>query len=260
MRMTTLALGALLAPSLAFAGSMQLRHQGRLLDSTGEPISGTHAVTFDVIDGAGGVLFTESYGTLELASGYYAVDLGSSANLDTSVFLDHGATSLRISVDGESLGTSALGGYPATVAYQASIDARLSALSSTLAPTSCPTGMTMVNPPGSEQAFCIEPTRRSGTTYWPTADAACAAEGKHLCTLREWFQASSQLGSSGFCGHGSWEWVADLAEHSGGGLRYIVGNPADCRHHNWGWAGYNNNQSGPYAYRCCQGAATMGLR
>ncbi len=232
---------------------MQLRQQGRILAANGAALNGPQDVAFEIIDGSDSVLFTSSYPTLNVVDGYYAVDLGSGVNLDTSVFLDHGATHLRISVDGVALSTSPLGGYPAVVAHQAGVDARLDAMSELFAPTTCAAGMTLVNPAGSEKAFCIETAERSGLRYQP-AEATCAADGLHLCTQTEWYEAATQIGS-GFCGLGHWSWVATLGERGAadGDLHLIVGHYSDCEHYQWEWTGYSNNQSAPLNYRCCKG-------
>ncbi len=251
----------LLLSSNAFAGSMQLTHQGRVLDSSGEPISGERAVTFTILNGADGTLFTESYPSLDLASGYYAVELGAVSNLDTSVFLDHGATRLLIEIDGVSVGITAMGGYPAVIAHQATADARMDAFLEHFVPTSCPTGMTMVNS-GTQRAFCVEPTRRPGTHSYQDAEAVCASEGRNLCTQTQWFQGATQAGGTGFCGQGSWEWLGTMGERgsSDGDLHLIAGVYADCKRYDWGWTGWNNNQSGPYAYRCCTGQSSAQFR
>ncbi|MFT6142815.1 MAG: hypothetical protein ACJATT_003331 [Myxococcota bacterium] len=240
---------------------MQLTHQGRLLDSSGEPINGERAVTFTILDGADGSLFTETYSALSLAGGYYAVELGAMSNLDTSVFLDHGATHLRIEVDGVSVGVTAMGGYPAVVAHQITVDDRLDAFIEHFVPTSCPSDMTMVNT-GTQRAFCVEPTRRLGALYYQDAEAVCASDGRNLCTQTQWFQGATQAGGTGFCGLGSWEWLGTLGERGAadGDLHLIAGSVTDCKNYTWGWTGFGNNQSGPNAYRCCLGQSSAQFR
>lgn len=250
----------LLVSSNAFAGSMQLTHQGRILDGSGQPIEGERNVTFTVLDGSDGSLFTETYSALTLTGGYYSVELGAVSNLDTSVFLDHGATHLRIDVDGVSVGTTAMGGYPAVVAHQSTADASVLALLEHLVPSSCPSGMTMVNA-GTQRAFCVEPTRRSALRY-QEAEAVCASEGRNLCTQTQWYQAATQAGGTGFCGQNSWEWLGTMGERGSGDgdLHLIAGNYSDCKRYDWGWTGFSNNQSGPYAYRCCLGQSSAQFR
>lgn len=111
---------ALLAlPSLATAAPMQLLHQARLLDSSGAPVNGSHNLELRVLDGSDTARFSETFTAVDVENGYVAVTLGgSSTALDTAVFLDYGAMSLEILVDGASVGTSPLGGYPVQVAQQ----------------------------------------------------------------------------------------------------------------------------------------------
>ena len=97
---------------------MQLNQQGRLLDGSGEPINATSTLTFSIQDGSGNERFVESFLSVSVVDGYYAVLLGSGGALDTAVFLDHGSMSLEIAVDGVIVGTSPLGGYPVVVAQQ----------------------------------------------------------------------------------------------------------------------------------------------
>jgi len=246
--------------STALAGSMQLRHQGRLLDASGAPINGTHSVAFTVLDGANTSLFTETYATLAVTDGYYAVDLGSSAALDTSVFLAHGATSLRIAVDGVTVGTNALGGYPATVAHTTVVDAKLDALQELIAPTTCPADMTLVNPAGSESAFCIDNVRSGGAQYQP-AQQACGALGRHVCTQVQWYDAATTIGPAGWCGAGS-EWTSTIGRrgNSNGDLRLNVGSSADCQDYLWSWTGFGGNVSPALPYHCCTGAVSASFR
>ena len=255
----SLLLGLLLS-SNAFAGSMQLTHQGRVLDTVGAPIEGEHAVTFTILDGTDDSLFVESYPALTLENGYYSVELGAIANLDSSVFLDHGATRLRIEVDGVSVGTTAMGGYPAVIAQQSVIDSRLEAFLEHFVPTSCPSGMTMVNA-GTQRSFCVESTVRGVSTY-QDAEAQCASEGRNLCTQTQWYQAAVQAGGTGYCGDSTWEWVGTLGERGAadGDLHLIVGFHADCKNYNWGWTGWVGNLSGPYGYRCCIGQSSAQFR
>ena len=109
---------ALLAATPAFASPMQLLHQGRVLSPAGDGISGTHDLTVRILDGADTAQFTEVFSAIPLQDGYFALDLGASTPLDSSVFLDHGAMFLEIQVDGVSLSTSPMGGYPLMLAKQ----------------------------------------------------------------------------------------------------------------------------------------------
>ncbi len=252
---------ATLGSSQALAGSMQLQHQGRVLDSIGTPISGSQSVVFTIVDGGDNTLFTETYVGLELVDGYYAVSLGSVNNLDTSVFLDSGATSLKIDIGGSILADTPLGGYPAVVAHQATVDSRLDALADLFAPSSCPSNMSLVNPAGSERAFCADNSQRP-TSHYKEAQKACADEGRHVCTEQQYYEASQALGPSGWCGGNTWRWTGTMGERGAadGDLHLIIAYHSDCRRTDWGWTGFNNNQSGPYAYRCCTGGISSSFR
>ena len=250
-----------LGSSQAVAGSMQLQHQGRVLDAVGAPITGTRTVVFTIQDGADNTLFSETYAGLALTDGYYAVNLGSVNNLDSDVFLQHGATSLQITIDGVVLADSPLGGYPAVIAHQSVGDSRVDDLMELLAPSSCPSGMSLVNPAGSERAFCAE-TGQRGPSYYKEAQKACGDVGRHVCTEQEYYEASQALGPSGWCGSSQWHWTGTMGERGAadGDLHLIIGYYADCRRTDWGWSGFSGNQSGPYWYRCCSGGLSALFR
>ena len=54
--------------------------------------------------------------------------------------------------------------------------------------SSCPSGMSLVGPPGTRDAFCMEINRRLGT-YFHNAAETCEAAGKSLCTYQQWAKA-----------------------------------------------------------------------
>ena len=80
-RFTTLALGvSLLFPLAASAVPLQLQQQGRLIDSSGTPLSGPHAVdVFLYTSPAGGTAVWSDSITVNFDNGYYSIDLGDKA-------------------------------------------------------------------------------------------------------------------------------------------------------------------------------------
>ena len=96
-------LGLLLSLS-AFAVPQQITQQGRLIDNSGNPISGSHILTFHLYDGP---ISTKPLWGEEpfvfFENGYYSTTLGADNNnlLDTSV-LDEVVLYLEIQVDSDS--------------------------------------------------------------------------------------------------------------------------------------------------------------
>lgn len=82
-----LSLAALLLPVVASAVPMELNHQGRLLDSSGTPLSSTEDVTFSLYSTAGATdaAWTETH-SVTFDGGYYSVQLGSIEALDSDLF------------------------------------------------------------------------------------------------------------------------------------------------------------------------------
>lgn len=67
---------------------LQLTEQGRLLDSTGNPVAGSATFTFRIYSAATGgtALWTETQPPITLDSGYFSAQLGSSIPLTLSLF------------------------------------------------------------------------------------------------------------------------------------------------------------------------------
>ena len=120
MRLLTVLLACSLATT-AMAGETLIRHQGRLLDSTGTPISGPHAVEVSLYANADGstLLWRRTYSEAQLSQGFYTLEL-TGLSVDGTTDLDDvvGADTLflGLSVDGaaemlprERLSTSAFG-------------------------------------------------------------------------------------------------------------------------------------------------------
>lgn len=76
MRLLTVLLACSLATS-AMAGETLIRHQGRLLDSTGTPISGTQSIRVSLYSDVSGTtpLWRQTFSDANLSQGYYALEL-----------------------------------------------------------------------------------------------------------------------------------------------------------------------------------------
>ena len=92
-----------LVPSSAMAEvPSQLEHQGRLLDDSGEPVTGEHTLTFTIYDSEqGDTILWQGQKTVQIEdSGFYSTRLGADDNpLEPSVF-ESGDAWLGIAVDG----------------------------------------------------------------------------------------------------------------------------------------------------------------
>jgi hypothetical protein len=90
----------------AFAVPLQMNHQGRLLDSDGSGLTGSHELIFRIFDDPenGYEMWTETQ-TVNFINGYYSVLLGADEEnnaLDDSVFANY-PLYLELKVDGENL-------------------------------------------------------------------------------------------------------------------------------------------------------------
>jgi hypothetical protein len=77
---------SLLVASTAYAAPIELTYQGRLLDSSGEPLNTPTTVTV-TLHGPSGVVHTEEFTSVTVVSGYFTVILGSSSALEADLFL-----------------------------------------------------------------------------------------------------------------------------------------------------------------------------
>jgi hypothetical protein len=94
----------LLLASLSNATPLQYNHQGRLLDTEGNGLSGDHELTFRIVDESDGVLWEESL-DIEFQNGYYSVHLGEDETnnpLDDTIFVAYPLW-MELSVDGDTL-------------------------------------------------------------------------------------------------------------------------------------------------------------
>lgn len=73
-----------LLPATALAVPLTYPHQGRLLDSTGQPIDGEHHVTVTLYDSEG-PRWSDTFEQISIEQGYYSVLLGTGVALDAAV-------------------------------------------------------------------------------------------------------------------------------------------------------------------------------
>ena len=174
---------ALCAPSVAFAGTKQLFQQGRILDGGGAPINGLTTITLRLLDGSDVERHAETFNGVDVQNGYFSINLGAGTlALDTSVFLDHGAIDLEISVNGSVFNETPLGGYPYVVAQQS-----LLALETTAQAT-----LAAVQATGSYSKDCIDWSARG----W-SSETDCRQDGRwHLYgqTTGSWLAPWGQQG------------------------------------------------------------------
>ena len=100
-------LALLVLPSVALAAPIQLGHQGRVLDSVGTPVQGSHTLVVELLDGDGGVVYDEDFGTLTLNDGFYSVILGANDTLQHTV-LDEPELYAQVRLDGVAMGQPTL--------------------------------------------------------------------------------------------------------------------------------------------------------
>ena len=141
----------------------------------------------------------------------------------------------------------------ATAASIAALSAKIDALTALLAPTSCPSGMTLVGGAGNKGSYCIDTARTAVNIDFASAAAGCTNRGLRLCTTEEW---SAACGAGSFNPSGG-EWVAgfpnngvDRGSPDDYGLRGIMGGGSQCWNSTWAWAGFGNESTA--GYRCCR--------
>ena len=81
-------LAAVSMTQVAVAVPLTMSHQGRLLDSVGVPVNGTHSVSVSLYeDGTSStpVLWTETHGTVVFSDGYFGLELGSVTPLSVGI-------------------------------------------------------------------------------------------------------------------------------------------------------------------------------
>ncbi len=98
-------LAVVLTSLSAFAVPTQVTHQGRLLDSAGEPLSGSVQLIFTIYDASeGGTVVWTQESTVDLGeTGFYTVTLGDGANPIDSSILERTGSWLELTVDGTAL-------------------------------------------------------------------------------------------------------------------------------------------------------------
>ncbi len=98
-----LAFIVILASSLPAEIPHQINYQGRLTDGTGDPVDGSHSITFKIYSSSAGgtALWTETHSSIPVSNGLFNVVLGSVTTLGKAVFASQPRW-LGISVDGGS--------------------------------------------------------------------------------------------------------------------------------------------------------------
>ena len=89
---------ALMVAGSAVAAPLQFSHQGRLFDSTGSALEGSHDLTFGLHETSSGTAAWEETLTVEIEDGFFTVQLGETQNLDAS-FFDGSTKFLTVAVD-----------------------------------------------------------------------------------------------------------------------------------------------------------------
>ena len=99
--------GMVVTAALVLGGSARaavpgLVEQGRLLDSSGNPLNSTLSFVFTVYDAAtgGSALWTETQSAVVISNGYFSAQLGSVTPIPATVF-DGSVRYLGIAVDGD---------------------------------------------------------------------------------------------------------------------------------------------------------------
>ncbi len=92
----------LLLSSLALAVPVEMNHQGRLVDSGGVGLTGSHMLTFRIHDAStgGNVLWSE-IAVANFDNGYYSIQLGQNTALDSTV-LEQYPLWMEVQVDGNA--------------------------------------------------------------------------------------------------------------------------------------------------------------
>ncbi len=120
--MRTLLLAAVL-PGIAFAADVEVVHQGRVLDTDGTAIEGTHTLGLTLFNDATlsdptNELHAEQFFNVSLGDGYYSLRMGADSGnrLDSGLFAT-GAVYLAVTVDGLAMGPRELIHHVPLAAY-----------------------------------------------------------------------------------------------------------------------------------------------
>jgi len=96
-------LGMLCLPGLATSAPLTFQHSGRLLDTTGGPLSGVHTLGVTLYDSGGTAVWQQAYAGQDLQQGYYAVVLGTDATgrtLEQATAGASAAVEVGLTIDG----------------------------------------------------------------------------------------------------------------------------------------------------------------
>jgi hypothetical protein len=119
-RFLLFALSAFALPFAAQAQNVLLPVQGLLTDSDGVGIDGSKTLQFELVSGDGAEVWN-SWVTAELTGGLFTIYLGQETELAADIFAANTSLSLKMSIDGSTLGAWPLGvaPYAAAAAFAA---------------------------------------------------------------------------------------------------------------------------------------------
>ncbi|MFT6234905.1 MAG: hypothetical protein ACJAZO_005429 [Myxococcota bacterium] len=238
---------ALLLPIAASAVPPLLDHQGRLMDSVGTPIEGSHTLTFRLYTtDVGGTAFWSEQQTLPMSDGFFGAKIGNGLDIES---LDTAAVWIGIDVDsaGELAGRQRLTSVPYALVADTAERVR------------CPSDMVDAG------AFCIDVDENSQKN-WQDAATDCVGEGKRMCGMAEWIGACNHANTLGLnTMTDNLEYVDEywVMNHTNGNYysAYVsVGGGSCDRVHYSGWGCANSscydttNPGKPVGYRsrCCK--------
>jgi hypothetical protein len=107
---------------------------------------------------------------------------------------------------------------------------------------SCLAGM--INLPNTTE-YCIDPSSSSASSYW-SASNSCSTNGKHLCTMSEWFNAVKNYGGGSVTyvfGSSPFEWV----DYGGVNSATVIKMNSSATDP----LTSTDSFTGSYSYRCC---------
>jgi hypothetical protein len=242
---------------VAEAAPVQLSHSGRVLDTVGTPISGTHDLRVRLLRADTSAAHTESFDDVAIDGGYYQVVLGSVTALDHSVFASPPLT-VEVAVDGQVLGLQPLlaVGNAASATRTDTIDVV------SLSGTSCTTaGRIVWNTATSDLQVCVGGTWRApgvktivlqgASRRWSNGTTATSCNEYRYPTGSGLYQG--QVGDGDYTidpdgagtTYGEIVVSCDMTTSGGGWTRVVAQNYDQAT---TGWSDNNRTQCGSYGW------------
>ena len=163
------ALGLLTQVRAASADDGVVAVQGYLTGDSGDPVVGTHRLTFILYDDpeTGSAQYTDDYRAVELEDGLFALELGSqpSSALDLGLFAAHSALWLEVVVDGSDVISPRTRLAPVPYAAHA---------------LQCGAAQTLGDAPASDYVTQAQLTAANYASQADLADHAAAADSKYV--------------------------------------------------------------------------------